>query len=64
MLDRRGEFNESARDLTMRSACSERRGMLWWVEYAEGVLVGREKGFDVRGLLSRGADGKPNGDES
>jgi hypothetical protein len=28
------------------------------------VLVGREKGFDVRGLLSRGADGKPNGEES
>lgn len=27
-----------------------------------GVLTGMEKGFDVLGLLSRGAEGKPKGD--
>ena len=27
-----------------------------------GVLAGRENGFDVLGLVSRGAEGKPKGE--
>lgn len=62
MLVRSGEFNDSARLLVMRSTCIARRGILCWEEYEVGALIGIENGFDVLGLVSSGADGKPNGD--
>lgn len=36
--------------------------MLWCAAYADGALTGIEKGFDVLGLVSSGAEGKPNGE--
>jgi hypothetical protein len=39
-----------------------RRGIEWWEEYDVGVLTGMENGFDVLGLVSRGAEGKPKGE--
>lgn len=38
--------------------------MLWLAAYAGGLLTGMEKGFDVLGLVSSGAEWKPNGDPS
>ena len=64
MLARSGEERDSARVLATRSAWSERRGMLWCAAYAGDWPTDIEKGFDVLGLPSRGAEGKPNGDPS
>lgn len=62
MLVRSGDCSDSARLLLMRSACSVNRGMLCCGAYAGGALTGIEKGFDVLGLVSSGAELKPKGD--
>lgn len=62
MLVLRGDDKDSARLLANRSAWSVSLGMLCWAAYAGGALTGIEKGLDVLGLVSRGAELKPNGD--
>lgn len=64
MLLLRGDCKDSARLRAIRSACRVRRGILCWAAYAGGVLTGIEKGFDVLGLVSSGAEWKPKGDPS
>lgn len=62
MLVRSGESSVPARGLVMRSACRASLGIVCCEEYDVGVLTGMEKGLDVRGLVSRGAEGKPKGE--
>jgi hypothetical protein len=62
MLVRSGEERDSARLRAMRSAWRVRRGILCWAAYPCGALTGIEKGFEVRGLLSSGAELKPKGE--
>ncbi len=64
MLVLRGDCKDSARVLAMRSAWRLRRGMLCWAAYAGGLLTDMENGFEVRGLVSSGAEWKPNGGPS
>jgi hypothetical protein len=64
MLVRSGEFSDSARLLATLSACNESLGMLWCAAYGEPPLIEVEKGKDVLGLVSIGAEGNPKGDPS
>jgi hypothetical protein len=62
MLVLRGDCRDSARLLTMRSACNVNLGMLCCAAYAGGALTGIENGLEVLGLVSRGAELKPKGE--
>jgi hypothetical protein len=62
MLVLRGDCSDSARLLTMRSACNVNLGMLCCAAYAGGALTGIENGLEVLGLVSRGAELKPKGE--
>jgi hypothetical protein len=62
MLVLKGDDRDSARLLAMRSAWSVSLGMLCCAAYAGGALTGIENGLDVLGLVSSGAELKPNGE--
>lgn len=62
MLVRSGDDRDSARLLARRSAWRVSLGMLCCAAYAGGALIGMENGFEVRGLVSSGAELKPNGE--